>query len=125
MLKRISLIATCFAMLFLATGARADSWDKKTTVTFNQAVELPGNVVLPAGVYVFKLANVTADRNVVEVYNAEQNHLFATIVTVPDVRTIPFEKVYLGFEERGAGLPTALHEWFYPGDPFGVEFVYR
>ncbi len=125
MLKRISLIAACLAFLFVASVARADSWDKKTTVTFTQAVELPGNVVLPAGTYVFKLADVTANRDVVEVYNVRQNHLFATILAIPEVRTTSFEKPWLGFEERSAGMPAALHEWYFPGDFTGIEFVYR
>jgi len=32
----------------LAPSARADQWDKKTIVTFNDAVEIPGQV-LPGG----------------------------------------------------------------------------
>jgi hypothetical protein len=30
----------------------------------------------------------------------------------------------LQLEERSEGQPEALTEWFYPGDNFGVEFVY-
>jgi hypothetical protein len=30
----------------------------------------------------------------------------------------------LQLEERPEGQPEALTEWFYPGDNFGVEFVY-
>lgn len=125
MLKRTSLIAACLAMLFVAMGARADSWDKKTTVTFSQAVELPGNVVLPAGTYVFKIADVTARRDVVLVYNAGQDHLFATIFAIPEASITPFVKSSIGFEERGAGMPSAIHEWHFAGDFAGIEFVYR
>ncbi|HTA41867.1 MAG TPA: hypothetical protein VK789_05430 [Bryobacteraceae bacterium] len=125
MLKRTSLIAACLAMLFVAVGAKADSWDMKTTVTFTQAVELPGDTVLPAGTYVFKLGDVSARRDVVLVYNAEQDHLFATIFAIPQRRITPVEKSYMGFEERGAGMPSALHEWYFPGNFGGIEFVYR
>jgi len=42
----------CWGATFRRPGARADQWDKKKTiVTFNDAVEIPGQV-LPAGTYV-------------------------------------------------------------------------
>jgi len=28
------------------------------------------------------------------------------------------------FEERPSDQPEAIHSWFYPGDNFGLEFVY-
>lgn len=70
-------------MLFVCLGfagglirpAVADEWDQKTTVTFSQPVEIPGQV-LPAGTYVFKLADSMSDRNIVQVYNSEENHLY-------------------------------------------------
>ena len=45
-------------------SAQADEWDKKTDVTFNQPVEVPG-MVLSAGTYVFKLADSESDRSIV------------------------------------------------------------
>lgn len=125
MLKKTSLIAACVAMLFVAITARADSWDRKTTVTFAQPVELPGDIVLPAGTYIFKLANVTGRRDVVLVYNEDQDHLFATVMAIQQERINPSEKAFVGLEERSAGTPSALHEWYLPGDHTGIEFVYR
>jgi len=123
MLKRISLVVACLAMLFITYGARADAWNKRTVITFNQPVELPG-VVLPAGTYVFKLADLPGTRNVVQVFNARENELYATILAITDIHLVPHEKPYIGFEERRADLPQAIHEWFYPGYTFGLEFVY-
>ncbi len=34
------------------------------------------------------------------------------------------EKAILQLEDRPEGQPEALKAWFYPGDNFGVEFVY-
>jgi hypothetical protein len=124
MLKRTSLIAACCAMLFITIGAKADRWDRQTTFTFNQAVNLPG-IVLPAGTYVFRLSDVVVGRNVVQVLNPEENHIFATILTVPDERVKPGAKTLLGLEEQRTGLPMAIHQWFYPGDVAGLEFVHR
>jgi len=123
MLKRISLVVACLAMLFMTYGARADAWNERTVVTFNQPVELPG-VVLQAGTYVFKLVDLPGTRNVVQVFNADENKVYATILAITDIHLVPHEKPYIGFEERRADLPQAIHEWFYPGYTFGLEFVY-
>ena len=123
--KRISFIAAAFAALFTVVAAKADQWDMKTTVTFTEPVEVPGDIVLPAGTYVFKIADVTATRGVIQVFNVEQNHVYATFFAIPEVSVNPIAKPYMGFEERAAGMPVALHEWLYPGAFGGVEFVYR
>jgi len=123
MWKRFTLVFGCLAMLFLAVGAKADAWNKKTTVTFSQPVELPG-IVLPAGTYVFKLADLAGTRNVLQVFNQDENQILATILAITDIHLTPRDKTYIGFEERRADLPPAIHEWFYPGDTFGLEFVY-
>lgn len=123
MLKRFSLAVACFAMLFIGYRARADSWDKKTTITFDQPVELPG-VVLPAGTYVFRLVDLPGTRNVVQVLNKEENKVFTTILAIGDIHLTPHDGTYIGFGERAAGSPQAIREWFYPGDTFGLEFVY-
>lgn len=123
MWKRIALAVACGGVLLLALAARADTWDKKTTITFSQTVELPG-VTLPAGTYVFKLVNLPATRNVVQVFNAEENEVLATILAISHEHAKPHDKTLIGFEERPAGAPPAIHEWFYPGALNGLEFVY-
>ena len=49
----------CLSLVVLAAlpSAKADDWNKKTTVTFSAPVEVPGvgAQILPAGTYVFKL----------------------------------------------------------------------
>ncbi|HEY1755431.1 MAG TPA: hypothetical protein VGG72_08545 [Bryobacteraceae bacterium] len=107
----------------MAVRATADEWDKKTTVTFNAPVEVPGTV-LPAGTYVFKLLNSPSDRHIVQIYDADEKKLYATILAVPDYRLKPTDKPVLRFEERPSGQPEALEAFFYPGDNFGQQFVY-
>jgi hypothetical protein len=123
MFKRLSLLASCLAFLFFAFAARADEWNKKTILTFNQPVELPG-VVLPAGTYVFKLVDLPGARDIVQVFNQNENQLFATIIAIPHLHPVAHEKPYIGFEERPSNAPVAIHEWFYPGEVSGLEFVY-
>lgn len=72
-------------MLFcaaLAPGARADQWDRKTIVTFSDSVEVPGQV-LPAGTYIFKLADTVCDRHIVQIWNADETRILATTITIP------------------------------------------
>jgi len=111
------------AALALAPGARADEWNQKTVVTFGAPVEIPGQV-LPAGTYVFKLANSHSSRHIVQVFNKNENHLFGTFLAIPSYRHRPSEKTIVRFEERAAGSPQALKAWFYPNKNYGHEFVY-
>lgn len=108
---------------WLAPVAQADEWDKQTVLTFNEAVEVPGKV-LPAGTYVFRLADSQSDRNVVQVFTEDQKQLLATILAIPAYRVEPTGKTVVTFDERPSGSPEALHKWFYPGDNYGFEFVY-
>lgn len=107
---------------YFAPKGRADESDKKTIVTVNQPIQVPGKV-LPAGTYVFKLLD-SNDRTLVAIYNEDGSHLIATVQGIPDVRTETPDKAILQLEERPSGQPEALKTWFYPGDNFGVEFVY-
>ncbi|HYM11392.1 MAG TPA: hypothetical protein VEU62_11705 [Bryobacterales bacterium] len=122
MSKRI-LAVLGLALLFAAIPAAADQWDKKTIMTFNAPVEIPG-MVLPAGTYVFKLADSSANRHVVQVFNEEQDHIYATILAIPNYRLKPTGETVVEFGERAADTPPAVKAWFYPADNFGQEFVY-
>lgn len=107
----------------LVNPARADQWNKETVLTFNQPVEIPGRV-LPAGTYVFKLADSNAWRHIVQVWNADKSELLETILAIPNYRLEPKGDTTVSFYERPADSPEALRAWFYPGDHFGQEFVY-
>jgi len=115
------------AVLFIgASTASAQFASKKTTVTFNEPVEIPGvdAQVLPAGVYVFRLLDSLADRHIVQVFNKDESHIYATILTIPNYRLRATDKTVMTFAERAAGDPPAMRAWFYPGDNWGQEFVY-
>src|SRR5204862_769013 len=101
----------------------ADQWDKKTIVTFNAPVEVPGKV-LPAGTYVFKLLDSASNRNIVQIYDKDEKQLLATILALPDYRLKPSDKPVITFEERPSGSPEAIKAWFYPGELYGQQFVY-
>ena len=114
----------CLMLLgsFFVPKVRADERDRKTIVTVNEPIQVPGKV-LPAGTYVFKLLD-SNDPTLVAIYNADEMHLITTVRGIPGVRTETPDKTILQLEERPAGQPEALKAWFYPGEDFGVEFVY-
>ena len=115
--------ALALSIFCLGPNVRADEWNQQTQITFNQPVEIPGRVLLP-GTYIFKLASSNSDRNIVEVYNDRQNHLYGIFLTIPDYRATPAGHVIVKFAETTSGSPDALSTWFYPGDNYGHEFVY-
>jgi hypothetical protein len=111
-----------FGATILAPKGRADESDRKTIVTINQPIQVPGKV-LPAGTYVFKLLDRN-DLTLVAIFNDDESHLITTVQGIPDVRTETPDKSILQLEERASGQPQALKAWFYPGADDGVEFVY-
>ena len=107
-----------------AVSLGADEWDQKTIVTFNAPVEVPGNKVLPAGTYVFKRLDSPADRDIVQIWDKDEKHLLGTILAIPDYRLEPAGRPVVKFEESPSNSPPALKAWFYPGEDYGLEFVY-
>src|SRR5713226_7335729 len=119
----LCLLAVTMFSATVLSSARADTWDKKTVVTFYQAVEVPGKV-LPAGTYTFRLLDSPSDRHIVQIFNADGTHIIATILAINNYRLAPTGDTVMKFSERPGDSPEALRAWFYPGDNFGQEFVY-
>src|SRR2546422_857946 len=76
----LCLVVVC---LTLSATAMASDSDKKTIITTNQPLEIPGKVVLPAGKYVMKLVDLPSSRNVVQLFNADETKLYATVMGIP------------------------------------------
>jgi hypothetical protein len=132
-MKLFKAAPAVFCMAFLGAAlspnAKADEHDKLTTFTFSGPVEIPpvyitGMRILPAGTYVFKLVNSSSDRHIVQIFNADQTKIFATILAIPNYRLTPKDKSVITFNEGLAGQPEAIRAWFYPGANWGEEFVY-
>lgn len=125
---KAAVMIFCLSLVALGfpTAAQADEWNKKTTVTFSQPVEVPGvdAQVLPAGTYVFKLVDSLSSRHIVRIFNQDESHIFTTILAIPNYRLKATDKTVMTFRERAAGQPEAIRAWFYPGDNSGQEFVY-
>ncbi|HVW07021.1 MAG TPA: hypothetical protein VHC90_00455 [Bryobacteraceae bacterium] len=123
MIGNAALVTILALPLCLAPNAKASALNEKTTFTFNQPVEVPGQV-LPAGTYVFKIADIQSDRDVVQIFNKSENHLYGTFLTIPDRALKQDGKSIINFRERNANSPEAVKAWFYPEDRYAHEFVY-
>lgn len=127
-LFRVFAISLCLLAIgvFAVPSATADEWNRKTTMTFSEPVEVPGvgAQVLPAGTYVFRILDSQSDRHIVQIFNPAEDHVFTTILAIPNYRLQTTDKTVITFRERPVGQPPALRAWFYPGRQWGEEFVY-
>src|SRR3954451_16211209 len=131
--EAMKVFTKCFVVLcvlaicsFVLPTASAGELNKKTVVTFSAPVEVPGvgAQVLPAGTYVFKIMDSLTDRHIVQIFNADESHLYTTILAIPNYRLQSTDKTVITFKERAQGEPEAIRAWFYPGAQSGEEFVY-
>jgi hypothetical protein len=120
-MKMTFLVGLTVAML--SPALKASVWNQKTIFTFSDAVEIPGQT-LPAGTYVFKLANSHSSRHIVQVFNKEEDHIFGTFLAIPHYQHRLSDKPIIKFDERAAGSPQAIKAWVFPGHNYGHEFVY-
>ena len=124
--SRTALAAACgtaLAVALLTFGAKADEWDKKTTLTVSEPIQVR-DTFLPPGQYVFKLYNSSADRHIVQIFNADESHIINTVLAIPKEKMEPSGHSQFTFYETPSGYAKAMRAWFYPGDTIGQEFPY-
>ena len=107
----------------VASLATADTVDKRTFFTFNRPIALPG-VTLPAGQYLFRIANPNTEADVVQVLSADGKTPYATLFAIPDERPDASNEPEVRFMETGKDEPSAIKAWWYPGETTGYEFIY-
>src|SRR5690349_10704268 len=85
-----AIMGTLSALVLGATlaAAQAPDTNNMTIVTFSAPVSLPG-VTLPAGSYMFKLADSQVNRNIVQVFDKDRTKILATIQAMPAERDQP------------------------------------
>ena len=126
-MTRIKTIVTAVVLaLFAASTPNAsaqmpDTLDK-TFMTFSGTVELPG-LQLPAGTYIFRLAD-TPSRGVVQVLSQDGKEQLGQWLFIPAQRQEATGDTVVTFREARAGTTPAVQYWFYPGETIGKEFIY-
>jgi len=95
---------------------------ERTFLTFSNSVEMPG-VTLPAGTYVFRLAD-SPTRNVVQVLTKDEKDIVGQWTFVQAQRPKATEDTVVMFKEMPEGMTPAVQYWYYPGETIGKEFIY-
>jgi len=126
-MKRVTLIATAMVLAVLVgmsarVAAQNTVPSERTFLTFSNTVEMPG-VTLPAGTYVFRLAD-TPTRNVVQVLSKDEKDILGQWTFVQSRRAKATEDTVVMFKESPEGTSPAVQYWYYPGETSGKEFVY-
>lgn len=117
--------ALAFAVSLVGTAAVAQQpVNQITYFTFSAPFELPGGKTLPAGKYVFKIAESPSNRHVVQVLNEDQTQMHATLLAIPAQRMEPSDEPEVRFMEAEASAAPAVRTWWYPGRTIGHEFIY-
>jgi hypothetical protein len=118
------VVAAIAACVFVVTAtATADQWSDRTILSFSSPVMIPG-ATLPAGKYVFELADTAGNRHLVRVLNAETNKVMTLTQAVPITRPGSKGDVVVQFNPTEPGSAPAVKSWFYPASRYGHEFVY-
>ena len=126
-MKRVISIATASVMamlLAMTTSVAAQDFNplEKIFLTFSAPVELPG-VTLPAGTYIFRLAD-TPGRNVVQVMKGDGSDILGQWLFVQAERPDVSGETVVTFRETTAGATPAVQYWYYPGEKIGKKFIY-
>jgi LPXTG-motif cell wall-anchored protein len=108
--------------MLLASSARADTaW--RSALVVSEATEIPGTMLQP-GRYIVKVLDTQETRKVVQFMNADESAVIATVMGIPDYRVETAQRTEFTYFQRAEGAPQALKSWRYPGNSFGIEFVY-
>jgi hypothetical protein len=126
-MKRVTSIAAAMVLAVLVgmsarVAAQNTVPSERTFMTFSNTVEMPG-VTLPAGTYVFRLAD-TPTRNVVQVLSKDEKDILGQWTFVQAQRPKATEDTVVMFREQPEGTTAAVQYWYYPGETIGKEFVY-
>jgi hypothetical protein len=124
MLSRIIALSTFATLMLSISGvAQAQPADYRTYFTFSAPVTLPG-ITLPAGTYLFRLADPDTSRKVISVLSADGKTPLAMLHTIPSQLPQAPRDAEVRFMETPANMPPAVKTWWYPGKSIGYEFIY-
>jgi len=120
--KNFLTAAMLLAFLIVLPSVRADEWNQATLFTFNESVQIPGQV-LPAGTYVFEIVN-NFNHEIVRISNADRTRVIALIQARPTTQKGFSGKAAIVLAERGSSQPPAVVAWSYAGRLDGHQFLY-
>ena len=124
MLSKLTVFSTLAVLVLGMDGTtRAQPSDYRTYFTFSTPVTLPG-VTLPAGRYLFRLADPDSSRKVISVLSEDGKTPLAMLHTIPNQLTKAPNDPEVRFLETSGNMPPPIKGWWYPGKSIGYEFIY-
>ena len=121
--KLVALLALTVLTLSIGGRAEAQPADYRTYFTFSAPVTLPG-MTLPAGKYIFRLADPDGSRKVINVMSGDGKKSLAMLHTIPNQASRPPKDAEIRFMETNAQVPPPVKTWWYAGKSLGYEFIY-
>jgi hypothetical protein len=128
MFSRKIVHMVCWVVLLgvSATAAAPSTFDTRRTThfTFSRTVQVPG-VTLPAGTYIFEVANPEGQGDIVRILSGDRTQVVLMKFTRPIYRraTGPL-KATISLGESPAGTPQPVTAWYPESETRGREFLY-
>jgi len=125
--KGAAVIVGCLilTLAFIAPPLmRGDEWNLATKFKIDHPFQVPGMVLQPNTVYVIRLLDSPSNRNIVQIYDEDQQPMLTMFMGISDERLEPADHTVFTFIETRPAYPLPVKEWFYPGRLRGLEFVY-
>lgn len=126
MMRTVLSTVAAFTLVVGLSAPRAEAsttHDNRTYFSFSQPVAIPG-AVLPAGEYVFRLADPDSGRSIVQVLDRETGEVHGLFFTQQAERGSIAEEPEVTLGEAPAGMTRSIHTWWYPGTTSGRSFLY-
>jgi hypothetical protein len=121
--KLVAFLTLGVLTLSMAGRAEAQPADYRTYFTFSAPVTLPG-MTLPAGKYIFRLADPDSSRKVINVLSGDGKRSLAMLHTIPNQATKAPKDAEIRFMETSERVPPPVKTWWYAGNAIGYEFIY-
>ena len=121
--KLVAFLTLAVLTLSIAGRAEAQPADYRTYFTFSSPVTLPG-ITLPAGKYIFRLADPDSSRKVINVLSGDGKKSLAMLHTIPNQAMKAPKDAEIRFMETSARVPPPVKTWWYAGKAIGYEFIY-
>ena len=115
--------ACAVASMVATTPAYAQTYDDRAIFAFPAPVSIPG-VTLPAGEYIFRLADADSGRKMVQVLDRDGNN-YGIFFTQRVQRAQPVWTPEVSLGEAPVGEVPSVSAWWQPGDTSGRSFLYR
>ena len=120
--RNFATVLSLLAFLVVLPNVRADEWNQATLFTFNQPVQIPGQL-LPAGTYVFELVH-SFNHEIVRVSTADHT-VIALIQARPSTQKGFTGKASIVLADRKSSQPPAVVAWSYAGRLESHQLLYQ